>query len=130
MRTFASNEKCRYWNYDLNEKWPIDVMAGSHKEYWFDCPCGHTFEMKMLNVSHNHWCPYCTTGARKTLCSNECESCHAREPRSGARRIKSRLVKSYLIQMRNTGSYATGAIWNSRAIPEMSFMETIGVPDA
>jgi len=62
---FSLNEKAKFWS-ERNEKKPNEVKLNSHKKFWFDCECGHDFEISLNNlVVLNRWCSYC---ANKKLC--------------------------------------------------------------
>jgi very-short-patch-repair endonuclease len=70
---FSEHPKSRYWS-NKNLIKPFDIALNSHKKFWFDCECGHTFDSNLLNINKsNNWCPYC---ANKKLCDNkDCNSC-------------------------------------------------------
>jgi len=70
---FSEHPKSRYWS-NKNLIKPCDIALNSHKKFWFDCECGHTFDSNLLNINKsNNWCPYC---ANKKLCDNkDCNSC-------------------------------------------------------
>lgn len=71
--TFASHPKSKFWS-AINEGNPEDYALNSHKVCWFDCDCGHAFEMILRNINQRHsWCPYCSNPPKK-LCEN-CEIC-------------------------------------------------------
>ena len=72
-KSFASHDKSQYWS-KLNNITSIEVLKGTNKKYYFDCDCGHTFDVSLSNVIlKNAWCPYC---ANKKLCNNDnCISC-------------------------------------------------------
>jgi hypothetical protein len=74
-KTFASHSRAKYWS-AKNAGLPADYSLNSHKKCWFDCDCGHVFEMILRNInSRNSWCPYCVNPNKK-LCENlECEQC-------------------------------------------------------
>ena len=70
--TFASHPKSKFWSL-RNEGKPEDYALNSHKVCWFDCECGHPFEMILRNINHrDSWCSYCSN---KKLCGN-CISCN------------------------------------------------------
>jgi very-short-patch-repair endonuclease len=53
---------------------PNEVALNSHKKFWFDCECGHTFESNLLNINKgNNWCGFCSNPPKK-LC--DCNNCH------------------------------------------------------
>ena len=69
---FSQHPKAIFWS-DRNEKKPDEVSLNSHKKFWFDCECGHTFESSLLNINQgNNWCPYCYN---RKLCGN-CDKCN------------------------------------------------------
>jgi hypothetical protein len=71
-QSFASHPKSVFWS-EINDTKPEFVSLNSHKKYWFDCECGHSFESNLLNINHgNNWCPYCYN---RKLCGN-CETCY------------------------------------------------------
>ena len=56
---FSENPKSKFWS-DRNEKKPDEVALNSHKKFWFDCECGHTFESCLKNINLlDRWCSYC-----------------------------------------------------------------------
>lgn len=78
LRTVAALEKCKYWDYKRNAPdYPIDVLKGSDKKFWFKCPCGHSFDISPSNLAMGKWCPYCSK-IPKRLCAEDCEQCHTR----------------------------------------------------
>jgi hypothetical protein len=75
-KSFASHEKSKYWNYDLNIDIPKNVRKSSNKKYWFKCTNGnHLFEKQLNYIIDGNWCPYpCCAGQK--LCSDEnCKIC-------------------------------------------------------
>lgn len=77
LRSFASVEKCKYWDYSFNSCWPIDVFKRKVRDYYyFECTCDHGFEALLADVTKGVWCPYCV--GRKRLCSFDCNDCFAR----------------------------------------------------
>jgi len=71
-QTFASHPKSQFWS-KRNEKGPNEYALNSHKKCWFDCECGHEFEMILKNInSRDSWCPYC---CNKKLCG-QCNICY------------------------------------------------------
>lgn len=73
MSTFDSHPKSKFWS-KRNVCNPCDVALNSHKKFWFNCECGHEFEIQLGNVKIGRWCPYC---ANKKLCSKDknCKIC-------------------------------------------------------
>ena len=73
-KSFASNEKSKYWSEKNGDIKPRQVFKSSHTKYWFNCVCGHQFETALYSITGNRWCPYCSN---KKLCENEdCKSCY------------------------------------------------------
>jgi very-short-patch-repair endonuclease len=70
---FSQHPKSKFWS-DRNEKKPDEVALNSHKKFWFDCECGHTFDIQLNNVNVGKWCPYCSN---KKLCelNRNCKKC-------------------------------------------------------
>jgi very-short-patch-repair endonuclease len=73
QKTFDTNLKSKYWNYNKNKKKPNEVFLNSNKKYWFDCDkCKHIFDSKLSNINKNNtWCPYCVN---IKMC--ECNFCY------------------------------------------------------
>jgi very-short-patch-repair endonuclease len=73
---FASHPKSKFWS-NKNEGKPQDYALNSHKKFWFDCECGHEFEMILRNINcRDSWCPYCVN---KKLCENDsCNKCFSK----------------------------------------------------
>jgi very-short-patch-repair endonuclease len=73
-KTFASHIRAKYWS-SKNTGSPADYALNSHKKCWFDCDCGHEFEISLLNINQgNNWCGYCSNPP-KLLCSDICVPC-------------------------------------------------------
>ena len=70
---FSENPKSKFWS-DRNEKKSNEVALNSHKKFWFDCECGHEFDIQLNNVNTGRWCSYCSN---KKLCeqSKNCKIC-------------------------------------------------------
>ena len=70
---FSEHPKSIFWS-DRNEKKSNEVALNSHKKFWFDCECGHTFNIQLNNVNSGRWCSYCSN---KKLCeqSKNCKIC-------------------------------------------------------
>ena len=70
---FSQHPKSIYWS-NKNDKTPNEVALNSHKKFWFDCECGHQFEIQLNNVNSGRWCSYCSN---KKLCepSKNCKIC-------------------------------------------------------
>jgi len=74
-KSFASNEKSKYWS-NKNTLKPREVFKSSNYKFWFNCDCKHDFESILANIVKGQWCPYCSNPP-KSLCNNEyCEHCH------------------------------------------------------
>jgi very-short-patch-repair endonuclease len=91
--SFASHEKSKYWNYELNNYlefnnyiefvkdinilfYPENISIKSKKHAWFNCDkCNHTFYNSISNITNiGRWCPYCTN---QKLCDNKnCLDCY------------------------------------------------------
>ena len=68
MKTnFASHPKSKFWS-SRNEGTPQDYALNSHKKFWFDCECSHSFEKIIKDINFGGWCPYCCIPSKK-LCS-------------------------------------------------------------
>jgi very-short-patch-repair endonuclease len=71
-RTFASQEKSKFWS-DKNENIkPHNIAKYSSKKFWFDCDkkeCGHSFYSSIANITNlGRWCPYCSN---QKLCNEK-----------------------------------------------------------
>jgi len=75
--SFASNEKAKYWDEEKNIVQPKDILNNkSGKKYWLKCDkCNHSFDISLLNLSNNRWCPYCCVPTKKLCDNEECKSC-------------------------------------------------------
>ena len=72
---FSENPKSKFWS-DRNEKKPDEVALNSHKKFWFDCECGHTFESSLLNINKgNNWCGFCSNPPKKLCEDDNCKMC-------------------------------------------------------
>jgi hypothetical protein len=72
---FSSNSKSQFWS-SKNGITPDKVRAFTHKKYWFECDCGHEFEMAIANIStRDAWCPYCGEQTRKLCVDSSCDMC-------------------------------------------------------
>lgn len=80
---FSENPKSKFWS-KRNLVKPNEVALNSHKKFWFDCECGHTFESSLLNINQgNNWCPYCYN---RKLCGN-CDKCNEKSFASHSKSI-------------------------------------------
>jgi very-short-patch-repair endonuclease len=72
--SFASHPKAKFWSTERNNGLkPEDFALNSHKKCWFDCECGHPFEICIKNINLlNRWCSYCSN---KKLCGS-CDICN------------------------------------------------------
>jgi very-short-patch-repair endonuclease len=73
MSTFDSHPKSKFWS-NRNIQKPNEVALNSHKKFWFDCDCGHEFDIQLNNVNIGRWCPYCSN---KKICEpkKNCKIC-------------------------------------------------------
>jgi very-short-patch-repair endonuclease len=74
-KSFASHEKSKCWS-NQNIKNPRDVFKNSHKKFWFDCHCGHTFDSNLSDITRSQWCSYCSNPPKKLCNENSCLSCY------------------------------------------------------
>ena len=66
-KSFASNEKSKYWS-NKNKLKPNDVSKSSNKKYLFNCNlCNHEFESSLNDIVSGSWCSYCDNHSKK-LC--------------------------------------------------------------
>ena len=73
MSRFDSHPKSKFWS-NRNTLKPNEVALNSHKKFWFDCECGHQFDIQLNNINVGRWCMYC---ANKKLCNKDinCKIC-------------------------------------------------------
>lgn len=74
-RSFASDSRSKFWDYELNDFKPRDLSKMSNKMCWFKCNnCPHSFDIILYAVTgKGHWCRYCS---HHDLClNNECKFC-------------------------------------------------------
>ena len=58
-KTFASNERAKYWS-SKNTLLPNQVFKSSAVKYWFNCDkCSNEFESKLCHITDGSWCPKC-----------------------------------------------------------------------
>ena len=75
-KSFASHEKSKYWSEKNGEIKPIQVFKSANTKYWFNCDCGHEFNILLNNLTgHNHWCSYCSSPPQKLCEKEDCQSC-------------------------------------------------------
>jgi hypothetical protein len=76
-RSFASHEKSKEWNYELNKNIkPRDITKKCNKKFWFKCKeCNHIRDQSIGNITRlGRGCKYCTNQA---LCDDEsCIFCY------------------------------------------------------
>lgn len=73
INSFASDEKSLLWDFDNNDKSPLDYFAGSSKFENFVCDNLDCRHVRSCPINRVKGCPYC---ANKKLCGDdECESC-------------------------------------------------------
>lgn len=74
-KSFASIDKSKCWNINLNDKSPREVFKNSGKKYHFICDiCNHDLYLKLDPISSkNAWCEYCIN---QKICNKEdCKMC-------------------------------------------------------
>jgi hypothetical protein len=73
MSKFDSHSRAKYWS-SKNLVKPCDVALNSHKKFWFDCDCGHEFNIALNCLNRGGWCQFC---ANKKICdySQNCKIC-------------------------------------------------------
>jgi hypothetical protein len=72
--SFASHERAKDWNYELNECTPREVFKSSNYKYWFICDkCNHDFKIRPNQICKGEWCSYCSN---QRLCNDkDCKMC-------------------------------------------------------
>lgn len=53
-KSFASNLKAQYWSKN-NTTIPRKVFNSSNNKYFFDCECGHSFDISLSNINEGRW---------------------------------------------------------------------------
>ena len=72
---FSQHPKALFWS-ERNFVKPNEVALNSHKKFWFDCECGHTFESSLLNINQgNNWCGFCSNPPKKLCEDDNCKMC-------------------------------------------------------
>lgn len=69
-KSFASHEKCRYWDFQKNKDNPKSIFKNCNKKYWFKCEESHSFEASLNHISSKErptWCPTCKNKTEKKL---------------------------------------------------------------
>jgi hypothetical protein len=64
LHMFSQHPRAIFWS-ERNLIKPNEVALNSHNKFWFDCECGHTFDIQLNNVNSGRWCSYCSN---KKLC--------------------------------------------------------------
>lgn len=74
-KSFMSNEKMPFWNYELNKKSPRYVRDNERNSYWFTCgTCNHNFLQTPYDIRRGRWCHFC---AGQALCKSiDCKFCY------------------------------------------------------
>lgn len=74
-KSFASHHRAKNWSVK-NDIAPIETALNSHKKCWFDCECGHDFEIPLSDItSKNCWCSYCSNPPKKFCNNQSCLQC-------------------------------------------------------
>jgi hypothetical protein len=76
-KSFASNERAKYWSEKNKDVKPRDIFKGSSKNFFFNCDCSHEF-VKIINDITNKdggWCPYCSNPPQKLCKKEDCLLC-------------------------------------------------------
>jgi very-short-patch-repair endonuclease len=73
-KSFASQEKSKYWSSKNGDIIPRDVFKFSPSKYYFDCiKCGHVFDIQLNSLGIGRFCQYC---ANRKICDNpDCTLC-------------------------------------------------------
>ena len=69
-KSFASNEKSKYWSAKNGDVKPRQVFKHSGNKYWFDCnTCCHQFQSALFSISgkNKSWCPVCVNKTEKKI---------------------------------------------------------------
>ena len=75
MSRFSEHPKSAFWS-SKNTTTPNEVALNSHKKFWFDCKCEHSFEKIIKDINIGGWCPYCCIPSKKMCSENKnCIKC-------------------------------------------------------
>lgn len=56
------------WDFERNELSPFDVTAGSHRNVWWKCKAGHSWNARIsARVYSDSGCPYCASKIKSSL---------------------------------------------------------------
>ncbi|AQQ73776.1 zinc ribbon-containing protein [Kurlavirus BKC-1] len=59
-KSFASHEMSEFWDFEKNHQNPRRVFVSSQHKFWFKCgTCKHSFEMKLVSIKRERFCPFC-----------------------------------------------------------------------
>jgi len=73
--SFASHPKSQFWS-NKNILQPRQIFKNTKSKYWFNCLCGHAFEIIIHNISFgDKWCSYCSIPCQKLCKDDTCTSC-------------------------------------------------------
>ena len=75
--SFANHEKSKYWS-NKNKTIPEKVSLNSHKQFIFNCDCGHEIEKRISDISRlskGSWCGYCSNPPKKLCETEDCKQC-------------------------------------------------------
>ena len=69
-KSLASHPSIHFWSKRNSNIDPKTIFRGANLiKYWYDCECGHDFDITPNNVTRGRWCPHCSKFPKK-LCDN------------------------------------------------------------
>jgi very-short-patch-repair endonuclease len=77
-KSFASSDKAKFWSDKNGQIKPRDVFKSSHKNYYFNCVCGHVINPSLKTITSGQWCGYCCKPSRQLCDDLDCEKCFNR----------------------------------------------------
>ncbi len=78
-KSFANNEKAKYWDYNKNVKIPRQVFKSTATKYWFICEkCNHSINMQLSTITKGQWCKFCSTRSTYLCNDKDCKKCESK----------------------------------------------------
>ena len=73
-KSFVSSPKSEFWS-TRNTIVPRQIFLNSSNKYWFNCTCGHEFDISPSKIAIGRWCPYCADPPKKLCDNSSCAAC-------------------------------------------------------
>jgi very-short-patch-repair endonuclease len=108
-KSFFSEDKCNYWNYNKNFLHPRFLSKNNKNKYYFLCnKCNHEIYIRLSNICQGNWCSYC--GSNKLCQDNECNICFNKSLASHEKSAYWNYIKNKIIP-RNVSKYNNKPYW-------------------